>query len=98
MMLYLYYLVMEIKRKIYICFERNNKRNNQKICYKKMGKSWLINLINMFLLLNNVIINIYSTAKIGYNLISKFDKEFELNKQKKVDMLKRRIYSLLNIC
>ena len=42
--------------------------------------------------------NMYSTVKIGIKLITKFDIEFEVNKQRKVDILKGRLSSLLNIC
>ena len=46
----------------------------------------------------NAIMNMYSTVKIGIKLITKFDIEFEVNKQRKVDILKGRLSSLLNIC
>ena len=43
------------------------------------------------------VMNTYSTAALGNRLVNKFDEEFDNNQQRKVDLLKGRIYGLLNI-
>ncbi len=81
--------------------KKTTKEITEKIVIKEGGKSWLVNLgkyVPFIGVVINAIMNTYSTEKIGHKLISKFDSDFENNKQRKVDMLKGRIYSLLNIC
>lgn len=86
---------------IFLASKETTKEITEKIVIKEGGKSWLVNLGKYVPFIGvgiSAMMNTYSTAKIGYKLISKFDSEFENNKQRKVDMLKGRIYSLLNIC
>jgi len=85
----------------FLASKETTKEITEKIVIKEGGKSWLVNLGKYVPFIGagiSAIMNTYSTAKIGYKLVSKFDEEFDLNKQRKVDMLKGRIYSLLNIC
>lgn len=77
------------------------KEVTQEIVIKKGGENWLINLGKAVPFISTGIsagINTYSTIKIGYKLITQFDKDFEENQQNKVNMLKGKIYALLNIC
>ncbi len=86
---------------VFYATKETTKEITEKIVIKEGGKSWLVNLgkyVPFIGVVINAIMNTYSTAKIGHKLISKFDSDFENNKQRKVDMLKGRIYSLLNIC
>ena len=41
--------------------------------------------------------NTFSTAKIGHKLVTKFDEEFENNRQRKVDILRGKVLGIYNI-
>ena len=76
------------------------KTITEQIVIQQGGRTWLVNLGKAVPFIGagiSGVMNTYSTAKLGKNLVNKFDKEFENNQQRKVDLLKGRIYGLLNI-
>ena len=76
------------------------KTITEQIVVQQGGKTWLVNLGKAVPFIGaaiSAVMNTYSTAKLGKNLVDKFDKEFDNNQQRKVDLLKGRIYGLFNI-
>ena len=76
------------------------KAVTEQIVIQQGGRTWLVNLGKAVPFIGaaiSAVMNTYSTAKLGKNLVNKFDKEFDNNQQRKVDLLKGRIYGLLNI-
>ena len=76
------------------------KTITEQIVIQQGGKTWLVNLGKAVPFIGagiSGIMNTYSTAKLGNNLVNKFDKEFDNNRQRMVDLLKGRIYGLFNI-
>ena len=75
------------------------KTITEQIVIQQGGRTWLVNLGKAIPFIGaglSAVMNTYSIAKLGKNLVNKFDKEFENNQQRKVDLLKGRIYGLLN--
>ena len=76
------------------------KTITETIIVQQGGKAWLINLGKAVPFIGaavSAVMNTYSTAKMGKNMVDKFNQEFDDNQQRKVDLLKGRIYGLLNI-
>ena len=76
------------------------KTITETIIVKQGGRTWIVNLgkaVPFVGALISGIMNTYSTAALGNRLVNKFDEEFDNNQQIKVDLLKGRIYGLLNI-
>jgi hypothetical protein len=76
------------------------KTITEQIVIQQGGKAWLVNLGKAVPFIGagiSAIMNIYSTAKLGKNLVKKFDEEFDNNRQRMVDLLKGRIYGLFNV-
>ena len=76
------------------------KTITETIIVKQGGRTWIVNLgkaVPFVGALISGIMNTYSTAALGNRLVNKFDEEFDNNQQRKVDLLKGRIYGLLNI-
>ena len=76
------------------------KTITETIIVQQGGKTWLINLGKAVPFIGaavSAVMNTYSTAKLGYKMVDKFNQEFDDNQQRKVDLLKGRIYGLLNI-
>ena len=76
------------------------KTITETIIVQQGGKAWLINLGKAVPFIGaavSAVMNTYSTAKLGKKMVDKFNQEFDDNQQRKVDLLKGRIYGLLNI-
>ena len=76
------------------------KTITETIIVQQGGKTWLINLGKLVPFIGaavSAVMNTYSTAKMGKKMVDKFNQEFDDNQQRKVDLLKGRIYGLLNI-
>ena len=76
------------------------KTITETIIVQQGGKAWLINLGKAVPFIGaavSAVMNTYSTAKMGKKMVDKFNQEFDDNQQRKVDLLKGRIYGLLNI-
>ena len=76
------------------------KTITETIIVQQGGKAWLINLGKAVPFIGaavSAVMNTYSTAKLGKKMVDKFNEEFDDNQQRKVDLLKGRIYGLLNI-
>ena len=76
------------------------KQVTETIVIQQGGKAWLINLGKAVPFIGagiSAIMNTFSTAKIGHKLVKKLDEEFENNKERHVEMLKGKIYGLLNV-
>ena len=76
------------------------KKVTETIAIQQGGKAWLVNLGKYIPFIGagiSAVINTFSTGKIAYKLINKFDKEFELNQQRQVDIIKGKVYALFNI-
>ena len=76
------------------------KTITETIIVKQGGRTWIVNLgkaVPFVGALISGVMNTYSTAALGNRLVNKFDEEFDNNQQRKVDLLKGRIYGLLNI-
>lgn len=73
----------------------------EEIVIKQGGKSWLINLGKAIPFISTgfvSVMNTYNTVTIGNNLVKTFDSEFEINQERKVEFIKGKVYSLMNIC
>lgn len=76
------------------------KKVTETIAIQQGGKAWLVNLGKYIPFIGagiSAVINTFSTGKIAYKLINKFDKEFELNQQRQVDIIKGKVYAFFNI-
>ena len=76
------------------------KTVTEQIVVQQGGKAWLVNLGKAVPFIGagiSAIMNTYSTAKIGTKLVNKLDKEFDNNRQRKVDIIKGKVYGLYNI-
>ena len=76
------------------------KTVTESIVIQQGGKAWLINLGKAVPFIGagiSAIMNIFSTAKIGYKLVTNLDEEFENNKQRKVDILRGKVLGIYNI-
>ncbi len=77
------------------------KEITEEIVIKQGGKRWLINLGKTIPFISTgfvSVMNTYNTVEIGNNLVKTFDSEFETNQERKVDFIKGKVYSLMNIC
>ena len=76
------------------------KTITETIVVQQGGKAWLINLGKAVPFIGAALsatMNTFSTAKLGKKMVDKFNKEFDDNQQRKVDLIKGRIYGLFNI-
>ena len=76
------------------------KTVTEKSVVQQGGKAWLVNLGKAVPIIGagiSGIMNTFSTAKIGIKLINKLDEEFDNNRQRKVDIIKGKVYGLYNI-
>ena len=76
------------------------KTVTEKIVIQQGGKAWLVNLGKAVPIIGagiSGIMNTFSTAKIGIKLVNKLDEEFDNNRQRKVDIIKGKVYGLYNI-
>ena len=76
------------------------KTITESIVIQQGGKTWLVNLGKYIPFIGagiSAFMNTFSTAKIGIKLVSKLDEEFDNNNQKKVNVVKGKIYALFNI-
>ena len=76
------------------------KQVTETIVIQQGGKAWLVNLGKAVPFIGagiSAIINTFSTAKIGHKLIKKLDEDFETNQERQVELLKGKIYGLLNV-
>ena len=76
------------------------KTITETVVVQQGGKTWLINLGKAVPFIGAAVsaaMNTYSTAKIGKRMVDKFNEEFDDNQQRKVDLIKGRIYGLYNI-
>jgi hypothetical protein len=76
------------------------KTITETVVVQQGGKAWLINLGKAVPFIGaaiNAAMNTYSTTKLGKRMVDKFNKEFDENQQRKVDLIKGRIYGLYNI-
>ena len=76
------------------------KTITETVILQQGGKTWLINLGKAVPFIGAAVcavMNTYSTAKLGKNLVDKFNDEFDSNQQRQVDLLKGRINALLHV-
>ena len=76
------------------------KTITETVILQQGGKTWLINLGRAVPFIGaavSAVMNTYSTAKLGKNLVDKFNDEFDSNQQRQVDLLKGRINALLHV-
>ena len=76
------------------------KSITETIVIQQGGRAWLVNLGKAVPFIGagiSAFMNTFSTAKIGHKLVTKLDKEFENNRQRKVDILRGRVLGIYNI-